>query len=210
MCRGCGAELDGCARLLCPACRQIIAAPLPAAWREACTLGDGELPRFARLPYDGPAGAAVRLLKCAGKKKMAALLAAGLASLAAELKKTYHLDAMVPVPLHPLRRRERRFNQAEEVGRLVAVYVGVELCGRGLVRTRHTRPQVDLKGEERLANVRGAFAARGDFSGKRILLIDDVITTGATMSECGRVLREAGAEVVISLAAAAPGLAAAT
>ncbi len=196
--------------MLCAACREKIAAPLPAGWRDVCTLGDGELPCFARLPYDGPAGAAVRLLKFAGKKKMAPLLAAGLTPLAAELQKTYHLDTFVPVPLHPLRRRERRFNQAEEVGQLVAVSVGVKLYGRGLVRTRHTRPQVDLKGEERLANVRGAFAAREDFSGKRILLIDDVITTGATVSECGRVLREAGAEVVISLAAAAPGLAAAT
>jgi len=191
---------------LCAACREKIAAPLPARWREACSLGDGESPRFARLPYDGPAGAAIRLLKFAGKKKMAPLLAASLAPLAAELKKTYRLGAVVPVPLHPLRRRERRFNQAEEVGRRVAVSVGVELCGRGLVRTRHTRPQVDLKGEERLANVRGAFAAREDFSRKRILLIDDVITTGATVGECGRVLREAGAEAVISLAAAAPAL----
>lgn len=173
-------------------------------------LGDGESPRFARLPYDGPAGAAIRLLKFAGKKKMAPLLAASLAPLAAELKKTYRLDTMVPVPLHPLRRRERRFNQAEEVGRRVAVSIGVELCGRGLVRTRHTRPQVELKGEERLANVRGAFAAREDFSGKRILLIDDVITTGATVDECGRVLRKAGAEAVISLAAAGPGVPTAT
>jgi ComF family protein len=116
------------------------------------------------------------------------------------------LDTVVPVPLHPLRLRERRFNQAEEVGRRVAVSVGVELCGRGLARTRHTRPQVELKGEERLTNVRGAFAAREDFYGKRVLLIDDVITTGATVDECGRVLREAGAEAVACLAAAGPAL----
>ncbi|NIT35434.1 MAG: ComF family protein, partial [candidate division Zixibacteria bacterium] len=73
-------------------------------------LGDGESPRFARLAYDGPAGVAVRLLKFAGKKKMAPLLAASLAPLAGELKKGYRLDTVVPVPLHPLRRRERRFN----------------------------------------------------------------------------------------------------
>ncbi len=173
-------------------------------------LGDGEVPRFARLPYDGPAGAAIRLLKFAGKKKMAPLLAASLAPLAAELKKTYHLDTVVPVPLHPLRRRERRFNQAEEVGRRVAVSVGVELCGRSLARTRHTRPQVELKGEERLTNVRGAFAAREGFYGRRVLLIDDVITTGATVDECGLVLRKAGVEAVVCLAAAAPGLPAPT
>lgn len=173
-------------------------------------LGDGEARRFARLPYDGPAGAAIRLLKFAGKKKMAWLLAASLTPLAAELKTAYRLDTIVPVPLHPRRRRERRFNQAEEVGRRVAVSVGVELCGRGLARTRHTRPQVELKGKERLTNVRGAFAAREDFSGKRVLLLDDVITTGATVDECGLVLRKAGAEAVVCLAAAAPGLPAPT
>lgn len=205
-CRACGAELDGRVRLLCPACRQDIAAPLPVDWREACLLGGGDGARFAPRPYDGPAGEAVRLLKFGGKKRMAPLLAEAIRPLAGALKKHYDLDTLVPVPLHPRRRRERRFNQAEGIGSLVAAATGLEFRRRGLARTKYTKPQVELTGEERLVNVRGAFAAREGFSGKGVLLLDDVITTGATVRECAAVLRNAGAAGVVALAAAGAGL----
>ncbi|HUV85655.1 MAG TPA: ComF family protein [bacterium] len=205
-CRACGAELDGRARLLCPTCRDDMTAPLPGDWREACLLGGGDGPRFAPRPYDGPAGEAVRLLKFGGKKRMAPLLAEAVGPLAAALKERYQLDTLVPVPLHPRRRRERRFNQAEEIGSLVAAAVGLEFRRRGLARTKYTRPQVELTGKERRTNVRGAFAAREDFSGKGVLLLDDVITTGATVRECAAVLRNAGAGAVVALAAAGAGL----
>jgi ComF family protein len=136
---------------------------------------------------------------------MAPLLATCVAPLVAELRDSYRLDALVPVPLHPLRRRERRFNQAEEIGRRAARTAGLAFKPRGLARTKNTRPQVELSGEDRLANVVGAFAAREDFAGKRVLLLDDVTTTGATVSECGRVLRDAGAAAVVALAAAGAG-----
>lgn len=204
-CRSCGVELDGRDRLLCRTCRDDVAAPLPRDWRDACLLaGDG--PRFASRPYDGPAGEAVRLLKFGGKMRMAPLLAEAVRPLARALKEDYGLDALVPVPLHPRRRRERRFNQAEEIGRKVTAATGLGFRPRGLARTKYTRPQVELTGEERLVNVRGAFAAREDFSGKSVLLFDDVITTGATVRECAAVLRRAGAGVVVAVAAAGAGL----
>ena len=207
LCRACGAELEGRgARLLCAKCREELRAPLPDGWRESCRLAGSEAPRYARLPYEGPAGEAVRLLKFGGKRRMAPLLAACVTPLAGELKAAYGLDTLVPVPLHPVRRRERRFNQAEEIGRRVASAAALAFKRRGLARTKYTRPQVELSGEERLANVRGAFAAREAFAGKRVLLLDDVITTGATVGECGRVLREAGAAAVVALAAAGAGL----
>jgi ComF family protein len=204
-CRSCGVELDGRDRLLCRACRDDVTAPLPRDWRDACLLaGDG--PRFASRPYDGPAGEAVRLLKFGGKMRMAPLLAEAVRPLARALKEDYGLDALVPVPLHSRRRRERRFNQAEEIGRMVKAATGLEFRPRGLARTKYTRPQVELTGEERFVNVRGAFAAREDFSGKGVLLLDDVITTGATVRECAAVLRGAGAGVVVAVAAAGAGL----
>jgi ComF family protein len=201
-CRACGAELDGRVRLLCPACREDIAAPLPCGWREACSLGGGDGPHFAPRPYDGPAGEAVRLLKFGDKKRMAPLLAEAVRPLAEALKKHYDLDTLVPVPLHPRRRRERRFNQAEEIGQIVTAATGLEFRRRGLARTKYTRPQMELTGKERRTNVRGAFAAREGFSGKGVLLLDDVITTGATVRECAAVLRNAGAGRVVALAAA--------
>lgn len=206
LCRACGAELDGRgARLLCLGCRRELLAPLPNGWREACRLG-GDGPGYARHPYDGPAGEAVRLLKFGGKRRMAPLLATCVAPLAAALLGTYELDTLVPVPLHPVRRRERRFNQAEEIGRRVGREAALAFRPRGLARTVNTRPQVELSGEERVANVVGAFAARETFADKRVLVLDDVITTGATVSECARALREAGAAAVVALAAAGAGL----
>jgi ComF family protein len=181
-------------------------APLPGDWREACLLGDGDGPRFARRPYDGPAGEAVRLLKFGGKMRMAPLLAEAIRPLAAALKGHYRLDALVPVPLHPRRLRERRFNQAEKIASLVASATGLDFRRRDLARTKYTRPQVELSGEERLVNVCGAFAAREDFSGTRVLLLDDVITTGATVRECAAVLRNAGADGAVALAVAGAGL----
>jgi ComF family protein len=207
LCRACGAELEGRgARLLCAQCREVLVAPLPDGWRESCRLEGNGMPRYARLPYEGPAGEAVRLLKFGGKGRLASLLAASVAPLARELKAAYGLDTLVPVPLHPVRRRERRFNQAEEIGRPAARAAALAFRPRGLARTKYTRPQVELTGDERLANVRGAFAAREGFTGRRVVLLDDVITTGATVRECGRALREAGAAAVVALAAAGAGL----
>lgn len=189
---------------MCAACRRDITAPVRADWHKACLLGDG--PCFAPCPYDGPAGEAVRLLKFGGKMRMAPLLAEAVGPLAGALKERYDLDTLVPVPLHPRRRRERRFNQAEEIGHRVAAAVGLEFEPRGLARTKYTTPQVELTGKERLANVRGAFDACEGFSGKRVLLLDDVITTGATVRECAAVLRRAGTGAVVALAAAGAGL----
>jgi len=206
-CRACGADLEGGGpRLLCEQCRRVFAAPLSAAWRDGCLLHAGETPEYARLPYDGPAGAAVRLLKFGGHRRMAPLLAGAVAPLAAELARAYELDVAVPVPLHPRRRRERRFNQAEEIGSRLAAGAGLDFRPWGLARVRYTRPQVELEPEERLANVRGAFAARELFAGRRALLVDDVITTGATVRECAGELRRAGAAAVVCCAAAGGGI----
>ena len=106
---------------------------------------------------------------------------------------------VVPVPLHRRRRRARGFNQALELARYLELPV-VE----ALRRTRATQSQTDLPAAKRHANVRGAFALRrgSDLRGLRIVLVDDVSTTGATLDACARVLREAGALDVSALTAA--------
>lgn len=106
-------------------------------------------------------------------------------------------DVMVPVPLHRQRLYERGFNQAMLLCRGIGEVWGIEINETGLARTRRTAPQIRLTVAQREKNVRGAFAVRGDgFSGKRVLLVDDVYTTGATVSECSRILMGAGAEEV--------------
>lgn len=107
-------------------------------------------------------------------------------------------DLIVPVPLHPFRRREREFNQAERLARRLGEAVGIPVGNRVLRRVRATRTQTQLTRNQRAANMRRAFVLRPgcQLDGRRIILVDDVLTTGATTSACARVLQQAGARDV--------------
>jgi ComF family protein len=107
-------------------------------------------------------------------------------------------EGLVPVPLHPARLAERGFNQAELLAAPCAARWRVPVLGRVLVRARPTRPQTDLDAEARRANVRDAFAVPRPVAvaGRRLLLIDDVLTTGATITAAAGALRAAGATAV--------------
>jgi ComF family protein len=102
---------------------------------------------------------------------------------------------IVPVPLYPAKEREREFNQAERLARRLGAATQIPVNKRLLRRVVPTRTQTQLNREERLANVRNAFAMRGGqrLRGERIILLDDVFTTGATTSACAGVLKAAGA-----------------
>jgi ComF family protein len=106
-------------------------------------------------------------------------------------------DAFVPVPLHAVRFRERQFNQAEALARLVAKRTGKPVL-RALKRTRYTTTQTKLDREERMENLRNAFRVRhpSEVNHRHLVLVDDVFTTGSTVDECARVLRQAGAASV--------------
>jgi len=107
-------------------------------------------------------------------------------------------DWIVPVPLHPTKQREREFNQAERLARPLSRATGLPLKMDLLRRVVPTRTQTLLSREERLANVRHAFVAQAGASakGRRIVLVDDVFTTGATTGACAKVLKSAGAQEV--------------
>ena len=114
-----------------------------------------------------------------------------------------NFDRVVPVPLHPARLRERGFNQAEVLGKILAQRINVTLnCA--LERTRYTTTQTAFDRIERMENLRGAFRLRKRINvrGLRVLLVDDILTTGSTLSECARVLREAGAQSIYAVTAA--------
>lgn len=114
-------------------------------------------------------------------------------------------DAVVPVPLHPSRLRQRGFNQAERLARVVARERGWTLDAQGVRRVRRTKSQVTVGDEaSRRANVQGAFACRSlrRYAGQNVLIVDDVLTTGSTMSEVAHVVRGAGASRVCIVALA--------
>jgi len=107
-------------------------------------------------------------------------------------------DFIVPVPLHRKRLKERGFNQAQLLGRVLAKHWRINLSVHNLRRVRWTEPQIGLCAADREQNVRGAFQVADpvQFEGRRLLLLDDVYTTGSTVGECARTLKRAGAEEV--------------
>jgi ComF family protein len=134
------------------------------------------------------------------------LLAEGLAKFARDALKGedalwWGLDAVVPVPLHPKRERERGYNHAQIIAKYLARFKEVKLCDKHLVKVKNVPPQMSLAMEDRKRSVKGAFAVkRGEeLSHKVVLLVDDVFTTGSTVKECSRLLIEAGAQEVRAL-----------
>lgn len=122
----------------------------------------------------------------------------------AELIKT--ADYIIPVPLHNKKLRQRLFNQSALLAQEIARRSGKNYLAEGLIRSRNTTPQKGLSKKERLANISGAFEVNKKFAkeltGKTVLLIDDIFTTGSTLNECAKMLKKAGATEVNILAIA--------
>ncbi|MBI3333572.1 MAG: ComF family protein [Candidatus Omnitrophica bacterium] len=145
--------------------------------------------------YEGGAKTLIQELKYRGRLGLAPFLGRLLAQLVRERLGDDPADAVVPVPLHPTRFRDRGFNQSGLLARAVADRLHLLVLPRLLIRQKPTLPQAQLPREERLANVQGAFGVREDplIRMGRILLVDDVFTTGATAEACAQLLKQAGA-----------------
>jgi competence protein ComFC len=193
LCRTC---FDALPRVGSPVCRR---CGLPTAFAtfvcEECKNVDfGFQSARAPLKYDGVGKQVVHALKYRGYKRVVGRLAA---PLMVQVVGEGHFDAVVPVPLHKSRLRKRGFNQAELLARGVAEKMKATVSDTlGVVRS--TRDQVELSAAQRRANVAGAYTATRPLRGK-ILLIDDVFTTGATMSACAGTMVRAGAKEVHAL-----------
>lgn len=194
----------------CAACRAPLAHPTRGAVCEACwravvpttPLGAAPLPPFissatAIGPYDDRLRDVIHALKYDPRSTIARHLAARMRDAGVDV--LIGADAVVPVPLHRSRERTRGFNQARELAR----HIGLPMTDV-LLRTRKTDTQADLPADRRHANVRGAFALapRAVVDGLVVVLIDDVMTTGATLNACAASLLDAGAAEVRALTAA--------
>jgi len=137
--------------------------------------------------FDGRAAQAVKRLKYARVTSLGRPMAE---ILELERGTVPHHDLIVPVPIHPSRRRWRGFNQAD----LLCEAMPPDMVSKALmVRVKKTRPQVELSAGERRSNLRDAFVATPDVSGKTVLIVDDVLTTGGTAVACAEALKKAGA-----------------
>jgi len=198
LCPACADDLPLLPAALCPQCS------LPTTYGERCGACLHEPPHFdattALFRYDFPVDRIVHALKYGHQLAVAEWLGDTLAARLAG--QTFEL--IVPLPLHPQRLAERGFNQAVEIAEHLEKCLKTPVDRYSLQRTRATPAQAELPLKERHKNVRGAFECRSDFSGKHILLLDDVMTSGATANECTRVLKLHGAaSVTVAVAARA-------
>lgn len=199
-CLACGRALDQLERHLCCVCRGALRAEPGTAPAPAGSVIEG-VP-FA-LTFHGPARALLRALKYDSRLSIATELAELVLPLA-RAAAGRGMDVLVPVPLHRARGRERGFNQSALLARSLASDLGVPAL-EALTRTRATRSQTGLSRTERLRNVAGAFRGTGTLAGARVLVLDDVVTTGATIAAACAAALEAGAASVEALAVAGPG-----
>lgn len=189
LCWGCGGPAAS-AVPLCGACRSAL------HWLDEQPLEIAGVKVWAPVAYEGPARALVGGLKFRGAAGLADQMAA--AMLARAPPALVHDTALVPVPLHPARLRRRGFNQAERLAAAMAARLPLPVA-RCLARSGGRTAQVGRGRSGRLAAVRGAVTARPPVPA-RVLLVDDVVTTGATLAACAEALRHAGAREVTAIA----------
>jgi ComF family protein len=190
LCTACAAELPRLAPPLCPRC----ALPSPAG--AACGRCLADPPRYdataAALAYVFPADALVHALKFRGELALAPFLSALLSE---RIPSQERVDLVVPVPLSPQRLKARGYNQAVEIARHLR-------RGRLLVsaceRDRDTSPQLELPFAARRRNVKGCFVVKQHVEGAVVAVVDDVMTTGATLDEMAKALKGAGAARVVN------------
>lgn len=207
LCAGCAAQIMPVAAPFCPVCGQTLAPD-----DGGCLHCRQRHPAYVRArpmgAYDGVLRHAIHQFKYRDRPQLAVPLGRLLADYAREQAPALNglrFDAVLPVPMHAVRQRQRGYNQSERLARVAGRELGLPLSTNVLVRIRPTRPQVGLSAERRRTNLRGAFAVRQPeaVAGKTLLLIDDVVTSGSSLYECSVTLKAAGAAAVYALTLAA-------
>ena len=198
LCTACKPSLPRLAPPYCGKCAEPDAATV-CSWCRA----DAPSYESIRAPYryTGPVRDMVHDLKYANIRAIAPTLGGLLADYLGSQR--LEADVISPVPLHARRERSRGYNQSFLLAREVSQRVQIPMADDRLLRSIDTPPQVTMSGrEERRQNIDGAFECTRDATGLRVLLIDDVVTTGSTMSACASALKDAGAKSVSGLALA--------
>ena len=197
LCRNCAGELPRLPPRRCPVCA------LPTLKDEHCGRCLARRPHYDRtlavFQYEFPVDKLIHSFKYGHRLSLSAYFGGELLDAARRAVVAHTFDMIVPLPLHRSRLRERGFNQALELARPVAAGLNLPLDADSCTRIRATTAQAALPWKERERNIRGAFACRRDLTGRHVLLVDDVMTTGASLDECARTLKLHGAADVTLL-----------
>lgn len=204
---------------ICPECRDLLPLVLPprcsvcgipfagTGGSHCCGACLTRPPHFdaarSRFLYEGPIRTLIHSFKYSHRTHLCRPLA-HLALESADEYVSHEPQLIIPVPLHRSRLRERGFNQAVLIGGVLSHGLAIPMLPDALARTRPTEPQVKLSADARRTNVRGAFSVTRPetVAGRRILLLDDVMTTGSTLDECAKELKNAGAAAVLAVTVA--------
>ncbi|NLB55481.1 MAG: ComF family protein [Lentisphaerae bacterium] len=197
LCPDCAGKIDVIGKIACKRC----GAPLDS---EICGECRGKRFHFDSANcygyYAGVLREAIHQYKYSGNRQLAPQLGSILSTTWKERDQQIEVDFIVPVPIHRQRERERGFNQSLLLAEIVSKDLSLPVLQHGLLRTRATKPQVNLALEDRGNNVKGAFTPGSDsVEGKNLILIDDVFTTGMTLDEAAKTLKTAGAASVHAL-----------
>jgi len=203
-CTGCWGTIASLPHSRCARCARPFASPVATAYspNHVCQSCAERPPSYSKAwtlyPYLSPLQDAICLFKYRGKVALAAPLARLMID---RLPPLDSVDLIMPVPLHVQRLREREFNQSLLLADRIGAHLDTPVSFANLIRIAPSPAQTTLSRKGRLKNLRGAFALRdpGSIAGKRILLIDDVFTTGTTVNECAKTLRKAGSGNVFVL-----------
>lgn len=197
VCAACEAALPRLSRERCPVCA------LPSVGGLPCGHCQTKAPAFdatlAPFVYAFPVDRLILALKYRHRLALSGWCGRQLALELTRQAPDFPVDIILPMPLHPRRLAERGFNQALELARPLARLTGLPMVLDGAARNLNSPPQASLPWKERKKNIRGAFLCRRDFSGRHVLVLDDVMTTGATLDELAGCLKQQGAARVTNL-----------
>lgn len=200
ICEPCRLRLHPVTEPLCKKCGK----PLSAAETEYCPDCGRKKHLYTRgraaLEYDSLMRESIGRFKYSNRREYANFYVRELLDICGPAVRSWNVDLLIPIPLHKSRRRKRGFNQAELIAKGLGRELGIPVSSNCLLRTRKTSPQKELNDQERKNNLKNAFQVVDyDVKFKKILLIDDIYTTGSTIDAAASVLLESGAEKVYFL-----------
>jgi len=203
-CVKCSVNISDNDIFICPVCIKQFSKSGLGNWVNELTCNDQLDFAFSPFWFDELLNQCIHRAKYNHSKRLLKSIALSTKDILYPLLATYHIEALIPVPLHHVKRRERGYNQSDIIAFGFSQFLKIPVDTKTLKRSKWTNSQTKLNTHERNENIKHAFQLKGELPFKRVAIIDDVLTTGSTTSECARILKQGGAEFVGAISLATP------